>query len=168
MACFSSPARLIYTAPETANFTLLITSHTSDRLVVVGGNKNRMASNSRGVGTIDNAITRDVLSSNSHCDLDSATVPFSGTSHTKASAAGGQRTTNRDYSRYSVFDEEKDHGVRLSTFFFVCVASPADSVPIYKLSTATQSSLFGLGFVLGSPSYRFSITSIRCQLRKFY
>lgn len=39
-----------------------------------------MASNSRGLGTIDNPITRDVLSSNSHCDLDSATVPFSGTS----------------------------------------------------------------------------------------
>lgn len=39
-----------------------------------------MASNSRGLGTIDNPITRDVLSRNSHCDLDSATVPFSGTS----------------------------------------------------------------------------------------
>ena len=44
-----------------------------------------------GVGTIDNPITRDVLSSNSHCDLDSAMAL------TKASAAGGQRTTNRDY-----------------------------------------------------------------------
>ena len=44
-----------------------------------------------GVGTIDNPITRDVLSSNSHCDLDSAMAL------TQASAAGGQRTTNRDY-----------------------------------------------------------------------
>lgn len=66
-------------------------------------------------------------------------------------------------SRYNAFyEEERLWGGNTSDcqhFLFLC-RLPGDSGPIYELSTATHSSLFGLGFVLGS-SFFSSICSRR-------
>jgi hypothetical protein len=92
-------------------------------------------------------------------------VPFSGTSLAQKplqQGVNGQQMGT--IAGIAFLMKKKTMGCDCQHFFFCAyVASPADSVPIYKLSTATQNSLFGLGFVLGSSSYRLSITSIRCQ-----